>query len=425
MVNPQGETKDKRWLHGEKTFWWSESFSLMRELEPDITVTAEHLDGSAPKVEAEPGTNGSHPDLGDFMLVGLELPQPGCWKLTAQYKEATLSYVVWVSGGEVAAESTAPLNTNGRITSEMILEDGVVTEEEYRAGALAVVACLTDAGFEAGVDFDDPSGNPTSLEGHAGFAVDHADNATESANEAFNRCQDLHLSDNVSLGWAALLGQINLEELREETATLVACVEGRTGVDFGELTYDKFGFLTDQGEQTRDAAFEYRVHSFWGECRAEIGLLLWPDPDSFRMHEDLEPTDSGFLEIVERDGLTLMIRGPLDNVCLDVTDETGMAGGCGADLAEPMNFGVGGLRGKSFIYGWAPTNAAKVVFTLADATEIEVTDLVTIEGFDVQFFLELIPSNETGEADLPIKVVAVDANGEEIAGFVLGDGNNP
>ncbi len=325
------------------------------------------------------------------------------------------------SGGEIAAESSVPVNTGVRITSEMILEDGVVTDEEYRAGALAVVACLTDAGFEAGVDFDDPSGNPTSLEGHAGFAVDHADNATESANEAFNRCQDLHLSDNVSLGWAALLGQINLEELREETATLVACVEGRTGVDFGELTYDKFGFLTDQGEQTRDAAFEYRVHSFWGECRAEIGLLSWPDPDSFRMHEDLEPTDSGFLEIVERDGLTLMILGPLDNVCLEVTDETGMAGGCGADLAEPMNFGVGGLRGKSFIYGWAPTNAAKVVVTLADATEIEVTELVIIEGFDVQFFLEIIPSNETGEADLPIKAVAVDADGDELAGFLLGE----
>ena len=329
------------------------------------------------------------------------------------------------SGSEVAAESSVPVNTGNRITSEMILEDGIVTEEEYRAGALAVVACLTDAGFEAGVDFDDPSGDPTSLEGHAAFAVDQADNATESANEAFNRCQDLHLSDNVSLGWAAMLGQLDLEELREETAILVACVEERTGVDFGELTYDKFGYLTDQGEQTRDAAFEYRNHSFWGECRAEIGLLSWPDPDSFRMHEDLEPTEHEGLEIVERDGLTLMILGPLDNFCLDVMDETGMAGGCGADLTEPMNFGVGGLHGKSFISGWAPANAAKVVFTLADATEIEVTDLVTIEGFDVQFFLEIIPSNETGEADLPIKAVAVDANGEELAGFVLDEGNNP
>jgi hypothetical protein len=97
MINPQGETSGKRWLGGEKTFWWSESFSVMGELEPDITVTAEHLDGSAPKVEAGgPGTNGFNPGLGNFMLVGLELPQPGCWELTARYKNATLSYVVWV-----------------------------------------------------------------------------------------------------------------------------------------------------------------------------------------------------------------------------------------------------------------------------------------------------------------------------------------
>ena len=97
MINPQGET---RWPHGEKTFWWSENFSLMDELEPDIIVTAEHLDGTAPAVKAGgPGTNGSHPDLGNFMLVGLEIPESGCWKITAQYQGATLSYVVWADGG--------------------------------------------------------------------------------------------------------------------------------------------------------------------------------------------------------------------------------------------------------------------------------------------------------------------------------------
>lgn len=85
------------WLHpGAKTFWWSENFELMK---PGITVTAEHLDGIAPIVKAGgPGTNGSHPDLGDFMLVGVELPATGCWKLTAEYKGATLSYVMWAEG---------------------------------------------------------------------------------------------------------------------------------------------------------------------------------------------------------------------------------------------------------------------------------------------------------------------------------------
>ena len=98
MINPDGDEGHKRWLHGEKTFWWSEDFSLMDELEPGITVIAEHLDGSASTVEAGgPGTNGSHADLGDFMLVGVEIPEPGCWRVTADYRDASLSYVVWIA----------------------------------------------------------------------------------------------------------------------------------------------------------------------------------------------------------------------------------------------------------------------------------------------------------------------------------------
>ena len=39
------------------------------------------------------------PDLGTFMLVGVQLPEPGCWRLTARYEDARLSYVVWVVEG--------------------------------------------------------------------------------------------------------------------------------------------------------------------------------------------------------------------------------------------------------------------------------------------------------------------------------------
>jgi hypothetical protein len=81
----------------QKTFWWAEGYVFDEEPAPQITVTAEHIDGSGPTVKAGgPGTNGTHPDLGSFMLVGLELPQEGCWKISAEYKDATLSYVVWV-----------------------------------------------------------------------------------------------------------------------------------------------------------------------------------------------------------------------------------------------------------------------------------------------------------------------------------------
>jgi len=29
------------------------------------------------------------------MLVGLELPEPGCWEITAHYEGTSLGYVVW------------------------------------------------------------------------------------------------------------------------------------------------------------------------------------------------------------------------------------------------------------------------------------------------------------------------------------------
>jgi hypothetical protein len=81
----------------QKTFWWREGYSMSDEPQPDIIVTLEHLNGSAPSVEAGgPGTNGGHPDLGQFMIVGLEIPQSGCWSITAEYRGTTLSYVAWV-----------------------------------------------------------------------------------------------------------------------------------------------------------------------------------------------------------------------------------------------------------------------------------------------------------------------------------------
>ncbi len=161
------------------------------------------------------------------------------------------------TGGEVAAPDDA------LITSEMILEDGVVTEDEYRAGAVAVAVCLTAAGFEAQVDFDNPNG-------HAGFSS-QTPSQTLWDQEQFNECLDAHLSRNVVLGWAAALGQLNLEELRQEDTAVTACVEERTGEDFGDLSYDQFGYLTEHGQQTRDAAFEYQDHQPWGKCRNDLG----------------------------------------------------------------------------------------------------------------------------------------------------------
>ena len=39
------------------------------------------------------------PQGGDIETAnGLNIPEPGCWEVTAVYKGASLSYVVWVGG---------------------------------------------------------------------------------------------------------------------------------------------------------------------------------------------------------------------------------------------------------------------------------------------------------------------------------------
>lgn len=85
---------------GNKTLWFSENFSTAEgedfSGDAEITVTAVHLDGSARTVVEEGGVPSFNRDIKNFMLVGLGLPEPGCWEVTARYKGAELSYVLLV-----------------------------------------------------------------------------------------------------------------------------------------------------------------------------------------------------------------------------------------------------------------------------------------------------------------------------------------
>lgn len=80
----------------QKTFWWSVDWPPDAEPEPAITVVGTRLDGSG-VFSFGPGTNASA-DFGTAMLVGIEIPTSGCWQITGRYRDAELSYVVWVEG---------------------------------------------------------------------------------------------------------------------------------------------------------------------------------------------------------------------------------------------------------------------------------------------------------------------------------------
>ncbi len=101
MLDRNGET----WEHlpmasdglSQKTFWWSTDWVPEANPAPDITVVGTRLDGPGTFTYG-PGTNASAADLGTAMLVGVTVPTPGCWQLTATYLDASLSIVVDVKG---------------------------------------------------------------------------------------------------------------------------------------------------------------------------------------------------------------------------------------------------------------------------------------------------------------------------------------
>ncbi len=85
---------------GNKTLWFSENFTLSAvedfSGDADVAITAVRLDGPAPPVAERGGVPSFNREIRNFMLVGLELPQPGCWEVTARYQGAELSYVLYV-----------------------------------------------------------------------------------------------------------------------------------------------------------------------------------------------------------------------------------------------------------------------------------------------------------------------------------------
>lgn len=83
---------------GVKMFWWSSNWAGMREdQEPALTLVATRLDGPG-TVRTDHATNAAADSLGgEAMLSGIEFPTPGCWQLTAQYGDAVLSHIVWIT----------------------------------------------------------------------------------------------------------------------------------------------------------------------------------------------------------------------------------------------------------------------------------------------------------------------------------------
>ena len=145
----------------------------------------------------------------------------------------------------------------------MILEDGIVTEEEYRAGADAMVACLADAGYQVEAHYDGG--------GYVGFSggdtgpvtLEESLDETGPYNTALNRCFEDHLGDKAFFLRGVQRGEINPEKRAAHIVDHIQCVEERTGKDFGEVTFDSDWFLTPVRRLSSDCRCDYMFWCPW------------------------------------------------------------------------------------------------------------------------------------------------------------------
>lgn len=101
MVELDGEVWDAAntaFPVGVKMFLRSSNWAGMREeQEPALTVVATRLDRPG-TVTTDHATNAAADSLvGEAMLAGIEFPNPACWQITAEYREAVLSYIVSIT----------------------------------------------------------------------------------------------------------------------------------------------------------------------------------------------------------------------------------------------------------------------------------------------------------------------------------------
>ena len=87
--NPEGYT--------QKVFWWRDGYVWDQEPQPNLIVTGERIDEFAPPLNVSRATNAYASDIGSAMLVGVDFPTLGCWKIKGKYKDTELSFVIWVA----------------------------------------------------------------------------------------------------------------------------------------------------------------------------------------------------------------------------------------------------------------------------------------------------------------------------------------
>ena len=87
-------SKDQGRNYDDKFWLWRRGYDATTELTPDLVITGVKLDDDelAQSIHIDNATNASNgrDKASHRMLMGMEFPSAGCWKLTATYKHVDI-----------------------------------------------------------------------------------------------------------------------------------------------------------------------------------------------------------------------------------------------------------------------------------------------------------------------------------------------
>jgi hypothetical protein len=82
----------------QKMGWWRAGYDSRREPTPKLKIAGRRLDSQAPPLAVDgPNAVGVSGPPGNYMMVGLTFPAPGCWEITGHDENNELTFVVWVA----------------------------------------------------------------------------------------------------------------------------------------------------------------------------------------------------------------------------------------------------------------------------------------------------------------------------------------
>jgi|SRR5271165_2730058 len=89
---------------------WGRTNPPFRRTDDPLTVTGKRLDGLAPVFTETFESSGFGRDYsGEGIMGGIEIPAFGCWQITGRYKDADVTFTVWVAPNSENEIVDAPL----------------------------------------------------------------------------------------------------------------------------------------------------------------------------------------------------------------------------------------------------------------------------------------------------------------------------